>query len=148
MMWVLIGLSMIEIATVHFLLSFWNGWVALTASLLTGATIIWLVHLLRSMRRLPVLLDDDVLVMRVGTLSRFDIDRANIAAVRQTWASGAERAKSVANLALIAYPNIMIDLTEPVMRKRLGRNIAISSIAHRLDDLQAFLIAIKEERSA
>ena len=146
MMWVLIGLSSIEIATVHFLLSFWNGWVALSASLLTGMTVFWLVCLLLSMRRLPVLLDQNILVMRVGTLRRFDIDRTNIAAVRQRWESGAERAKSVANLALIAYPNIMIDLAEPMMRKRLGRDVAISSIAHRLDDLPAFLCAMNDQR--
>lgn len=142
MMWVLIGLSGIELLVVHFLLAFWNRWVALAASVLTIATIVWLVALVRSMRRLPVLMTSDVLVMRVGTLRRYDIDRANVAGVRTSWETRAEKAKSVSNLALIAYPNVMIDLKAPLCVTQAGRERQISTIAHRLDDLPGFLAAL------
>lgn len=142
MMWVLIGLSGIELFVVHFLLAFWNGQVALVASVLTLGTIAWLVALIRSMRRLPVLLDESGLVMRVGTLRRHDVRRDNIAAVRTSWESGAEKAKSVSNLALIAYPNVMIDLVQPMKSRRRD----IRTIAHRLDDLPAFLGALNHGR--
>lgn len=142
MMWVLIGLSGIELLVVHFLLAFWNRWVALVASLLTVATIVWLVALIRSMRRLPVLITSDCLIMRVGTLRRHDIYRANIAGVRTSWETRAEKAKSVSNLALIAYPNVMIDLHKPLFSSRVGRKRQISTIAHRLDDLPGFLAAL------
>lgn len=142
MMWVLIGLSGIELLVVHFLLAFWNRWVALVASVLTVATIAWLVALIRSMRQLPVLMDENRLVLRVGTLRQHDIDRANIAAVRTTWETRAEKAKIVSNLALIAYPNVMIDLRVPLIFTRAGRQRQITTIAHRLDDLPGFLAAL------
>lgn len=142
MMWVLIGLSGIELLVVHFLLAFWNRWVALVASVLTVATIAWLVALIRSMRQLPVLMDENRLVLRVGTLRQHDIDRANIAAVRTTWETRAEKAKIVSNLALIAYPNVMIDLRVPLIVARAGRQRQITTIAHRLDDLPGFLAAL------
>lgn len=142
MMWVLIGLSGIELLVVHFLLAFWNRWVALVASVLTVATIVWLVALIRSMRQLPVLMDENRLVLRVGTLRQHDVDRATIAAVRTTWETRAEKAKIVSNLALIAYPNVMIDLRVPLIVTRAGRQRQITTIAHRLDDLPGFLAAL------
>jgi len=144
MLWVLMGLSGLELLVMHFLLALWNGWVALAVSLLTLAGMVWLGRLLLSMKRLPVLLDEARLVMRVGTLRRFDIGRANIAGLRESWESGAERAGGVANLALLAYPNIMVDLAEPLPRKRLFRTSMVATVAHRLDDLPAFLAAMKE----
>lgn len=144
MMWVLIGLSSIELLTVHFLLSFLNTWVAAAASLLTGGTIVWLILAVRSMGRLPVLLDSGMLVMRVGTLRRYDISRENIAGLRLSWGHREEKAKSVANLALIAYPNVFLDLKTPVDRQRLGVRTSITSIAHRLDDLPGFVAAMKD----
>lgn len=138
MIWVLIGLSAIELAVVHALLAFWNGWVALVVSVMTASAMVWLIALVRSMRRLPVLLDEERLVLRVGFLRRFDILLDDIADVRTSWESRAEKAKTVSNLALIAYPNVMIDLAQPVAS---GRR-AIATVAHRMDDLTGFLNAL------
>lgn len=138
MLWVLIGLSAIELGVVHALLAFWNGWVALVVSLLTASGMIWLIALVRSMPRLPVLLDAERLVLRVGFLRRFDILLGNIAGVRTSWESRVEKAKTVSNLALIAYPNVMIDLRQPIVS---GRR-TITTVAHRMDDLPGFLVAL------
>lgn len=146
MLWVLIGLSSIELITVHVLLAFWNGLVAAVTSILTGAVIVWLVHVVRSMRRLPVVLTGERLILRVGTLRSFDVDRSNVAGLRMSWSSRAERGKSVANLALIAYPNVFIDLKAPIAGSRLGRPTLITSIAHRMDDLPGFVAAIEHGR--
>lgn len=138
MLWVLIGLSAIELGVVHALLAFWNGWIALVVSLMTAAATIWLIALVRSMPRLPVLLDAERLVLRVGFLRRFDILLDDIAGVRTSWESRAEKAKTVSNLALIAYPNVMIDLRLPVAS---GRRTT-TTVAHRMDDLPGFLAAL------
>lgn len=138
MLWVLIGLSAIELGVVHALLAVWNGWVALVVSLMTASAMIWLIALVRSMPRLPVLLCDEHLVLRIGFLRRFDILLDDIAGVRTSWESRAEKAKTVSNLALIAYPNVMIDLVQPVPS---GRRV-IATVAHRMDDLPSFLIAL------
>lgn len=138
MIWVLIILSGIELAVVHVLIAFWNGWAALIVSLMTGVGMVWLIALVRSMPRLPVLLDDKRLVLRVGFVRRFDIRLCDIAGVRTSWESRAEKAKAVSNLALIAYPNVMIDLKQPVAA---GRR-TITTVAHRMDDLPGFLTAL------
>lgn len=138
MLWVLIGLSAIELGVVHALLVLWNGWVALVVSLMTASAMIWLIALVRSMPRLPVLLDNQRLVLRVGFFRRFEIMLQDVACVRTSWESRAEKAKTVSNLALIAYPNVMIDLAEPV----LSRRRAITTVAHRMDDLPGFLAAL------
>lgn len=140
MLWVLIGLSAIELGVVHALLAFWNGWGALVVSLMTASAMVWLVALVRSMPRLPVLLDAERLVLRIGSLRRFDILLKDIAAVRTSWESRAEKAKTVSNLALIAYPNVMIDLRQPVVS---GRR-TITTVAHRMDDLPGFLTALND----
>lgn len=140
MLWVLIGLSAIELGVVHALLAFWNGWVALVVSLMTASAMVWLIALVRSMPRLPVLLDDELLVLRVGFLRRFDIMLRDIACVRTSWESRAEKAKTVSNLALIAYPNVMFDLARPVAP---GRR-TITTVAHRMDDLPGFLAALND----
>lgn len=138
MLWVLIGLTAIELGVVHALLALWNGWIALVVSLMTASGMIWLIALVRSMPRLPVLIDDEQLVLRVGFLRRFDIMLRDVTGVRTAWESRAERAKTVSNLALIAYPNVMIDLAELVPS---GRR-AITTVAHRMDDLPGFLAAL------
>lgn len=46
----------------------------------------------------------------------------------------------MSNLALIAYPNVMIDLRQPVVS---GRR-TITTVAHRMDDLPGFLTALND----
>lgn len=107
---------------------------------MTASAMVWLVALVRPMPRLPVLLDAERLVLRIGSLRRFDILLKDIAAVRTSWESRAEKAKTVSNLALIAYPNVMIDLRQPVVS---GRR-TITTVAHRMDDLPGFLTALND----
>ena len=49
------------------------------------------------------------------------------------------------NLSLLAYPNVLVVLAEPVAGRR-GR--PIRAIAHRLDDPSAFVEAVNRFRPA
>lgn len=46
------------------------------------------------------------------------------------------------NLGLIAYPNVLVELAEPVRRRRR----AIRAVAHRFDDPAAFIAALESVR--
>jgi hypothetical protein len=136
MMWVFFGFASVELVVVHALLSHWYPTLALVLSALTLASILWLIGAIRSFKRLPVLIDVDTLVMRVGWLKSFRVPLADIAGRRESWTGEELNTRRVANLALIAWPNIWIDLARPQGRRE------ITAIAHKLDDPEKFRAAV------
>ena len=138
MMWAFAALAAIELFVVHFLVSLWSVTVALILSALTLATMVWLVLLIRSFRRLPVLLDEEALLLRSGSIVSLSVPLDRIETVRGQFASEALKSRSVLNLAMLSYPNVLIELREPIWRGRRS----IDRIAHRLDDPGAFLAAV------
>ncbi|WBO23630.1 hypothetical protein [Sphingomonas abietis] len=140
MLGVLMGLAIVETIVVHILaMAIWGWKVALALSLLDIAVIVMLVRLLRSFRRWPVTIAGRTLTMRLGRRLSVTVDIDDIAGVRTGWDQDAIKRKTTLNLALIAWPNIMFDLREPI---KVRRRRIISTIAHRLDDPAAFHAAI------
>jgi hypothetical protein len=138
MMWVLFGLAAVEAAVVHGLVALWNPWPALILSLLSLSAMAWLILFIRSLARCPVLLGDGMLSWRCGSLRRVDVPLAQLAGIREEWDAALVKARDTFNGALIAYPNIVVDLRTPI---RLGRR-EIVRLAHRLDDPEAFAAAL------
>jgi len=143
LLWAFIGLATIELLVVHFLISFWSGTAAAILSLLSLATILWLVLLIRSMKRLPVVVGSDQLLMRTGSLTAIEVAGTNIAAVRTNFPSEALKSASVLNLGLLAYPNVLVELRE-ALPKRRRRTIA--AVAHSLEDPVGFAAAAEKLR--
>lgn len=141
MMWVFVALATIEILVVHFLIGIWWPFVALILSVLSVLGLFWLVRQLLSFKHLPVEIGEASLVWRVGTLRSVTIPFATIAGIRREWSGDAIKSRDVLNLALIAYPNVLLDLKEPIIGKR-GRQI--HAVAHKLDDPAAFLAALEK----
>lgn len=137
MMWAFVCLASIELLVVHALLSHWYPKAALILSALTFASILWLVRSIRSFRRLPVLIDADSLVMRVGPMKCFHVPLSDIAGMRPDWTAADLKARGTANLALIAWPNVWIDLRHPQGRR------GVRAITHKLDDPDSFRAALK-----
>jgi hypothetical protein len=142
MMWVFAGLAGIELVIVHFLLALWDWRVALVVTLVSLAGVIWLVRAIRSFRTLPVALDGERVTFRAGHIAALDVPVASIAAVRTQWAGPELKQRDVLNLGLIAYPNVLVELSEPVIRRRR----AIRAVAHRFDDPAAFIAALEAAR--
>lgn len=148
MMWVLVALSSIELLVVHFMVSLlWSRTAALILSIITVLGIGWLIWVIASMRRLPVLIDAEWLTMRAGRLKGVTIPMAQVRGLKRAWDAAVIKDRSVLNLALIAYPNVVVDLTAPLPGRR-----GITAIAHRLDDPAGFVAAIeragREKREA
>lgn len=139
MMAVLVALALVEATALHLLLALW--WPALSIALCVVSLLMlaWLVVLIRSFRRLPVVLEDADLVWRCGTLRGVTVPISQIAGVRAKWTLALVRDRETLNCALIAWPNVVLDLTEPVM---MGRR-RISRLAHRLDGHEAFIAALE-----
>ena len=139
MLWVLVAISIVELAVVHLLLSFWSRTAALLLSALTVLAIVWLVRAIGSMRRLPVCVDGGSLLLRTGRFASIAVPLSNIAGVRTGFVSADVKRRDVLNLALIAWPNILVDLRE-MQRSRRGR--PVSAVAPRVDDPAALSAAL------
>lgn len=144
MMWVFAGLAGIELVVCHFLLALWDWRVALAVSLVSLAGVIWLVGAIRSFRRLPVLVDDERVTFRAGRIARIEVPLSGISNVRTQWDGAELKRGDVLKLALIAYPNVLVELSEPLRARRR----AIRAVAHRFDDPQAFVAALAAALSA
>ncbi len=146
MMWVLVAIAGVELIVVHFLVALWSAYAALALSLLSLSGMVWLIGVLRSFRRLPVRLDSDRLFMRVGRLHEITIPLTAVAALRSHWDAAALKDRSLLKLSLIAYPNIVVDLREPIVSHGL-RSRSVRAVAHRLDDPAAFIAALEKHRA-
>lgn len=144
MMWTFVGLAVAELIVMHFLIALWRPWIAAALSLLSLVTILWFVSVIASFRRLPVLIDDERLAMRIGTLRRIDVPLAAVIGVRNDWSSEALKASGVVNLALLAHPNVLVDIDTTLEHR--GRRI--TAVAHRLDDPAGFARALATAISA
>jgi hypothetical protein len=143
-MWALFALSSIELAVVHLLVTVLAGWqAALMLSALSLAGMGWIVMLIRSFRRLPVRIGHDRVVLRAGRLRTVEVPLAHIAGIQRHWDSALLKQPGTVNLALIAYPNVLIALDPPVVTRRRP----IHAVAHKLDAPDAFLEALGAARA-
>jgi hypothetical protein len=138
MMWILVAIATVETLVVHLLVALWRPWVAALLSVLSVATIIWLVGAIRSFGTLPVEIADGHLVWRVGRLRSVTIPLDRVCALKTEWTAADIKHRDVLNCALIAYPNTVVVLDAPVSSGRRK----ISQLAHRLDDPTAFATAL------
>jgi hypothetical protein len=138
MLWVFVALAGAELVIVHLLLVLWKPWLAWTLSVLSLATIAWIVGIILSFRSRPVCIADGVLVMRAGALKSIAVPLDRVAGLRDGWSAADLKRPDTLNLALLAWPNVFVELTEPLAR---GRR-AIHAIAHKLDDPTAFAAAL------
>jgi hypothetical protein len=136
MMWVFLGLAGLELVVTHFLLALWSWRVALLVSAISLSGVIWLIAALRSFRRMPVLLAPGGVTLRAGLMRSVTVSLGDIAGLRRHWDGEALKSRDVLNLALIAYPNVLLDLRAPIGRRK------VMHIAHRLDDPDRFEAAL------
>jgi hypothetical protein len=92
------------------------------------------------MKRLPVLVSRESVVMRAGTLKSINVQCENIVAVATQIPPGFPRRAGVLNLGLLAYPNVALELRRPLATRHRGTPVAW--VAHRLDDPAAFIAAL------
>ena len=138
-MWAFASIMAVELVVVHLLVTgLWSGTAAAILSILSLAALVWTIIFIRSLRRLPVRVDAAGVTMRVGSLRALLVPAGQVAGIRTAWPGDMLKQRTVLNLALINYPNVMLDLDPPLLMRR--RNI--QAIAHRLDDPSGFVAAI------
>lgn len=141
----LLGLAIAETIVVHLVAAaLWGMRVAIILGLIDLSFVIALVGLIHAIRAHPVTLADGMLTLRVGRLSTLKVPVAQIAGFRETWDAALLKRKDVRNMALAAWPNIVIDLVAPI---RSGRR-DVRVVAHRIDDAAVLRAALTQAISA
>jgi len=141
MVGVLLALALIESCAVHVIAMAHWGWpVALPLGLFDLSLFVLLAALLRSFRTRPITLTDGMLTLRTGSRMAIDVPVDRIAGFRDHWSADDLKAPTMLNMAMLSWPNIVLDLNAPVPRRRK----AITSIAHCVDDLPAFRNALDQ----
>lgn len=138
MMWILVAIATVETLVVHLLVALWQPWVAALLSVVSVATIFWLIGAIRSFKTLPVEISDGQLVWRVGRLKSAVVPLDRVRGLKTEWSAVDLKRRDVLNCAMIAYPNTVVVLDEPV---QVGRR-TVSELGHRLDDPTGFATAI------
>jgi hypothetical protein len=139
LLWVFVAIMAMELGVGHLLVqAFWNATAALIVSAISLAVLLWTIALALSLKRRPVLVDSDGVTMCVGFLKTVRIPAARIAALVTSWPGGRLKERGVLNLALINYPNVMLELhpLDPAPRR------SMKAVAHRLDDPSGFAAAV------
>lgn len=141
---VLMGLGFVEIIVIHIVaMALWGWKAAILLGLIGVSAMIALIAFLRSLR-LPITLVDRTLTMRTGRRIAVTVDVADIKGFRDQWSAADLKRPDVLNMALITWPNIVLDLNRPMTRRRRQ----VSAVAHRVDDPAAFREAIIRAMSA
>jgi hypothetical protein len=132
---VLLALALLEALVCHVVaMALWGWGVALALGVLDLGIVGLLLALLRSLRAMPVTLDDDRLTMRLGWLKAVSIPLGHVAGLRTEWDAATLKRRDVVNLALASWPNVLITLSPPIRRGRF----MVHAVAHKLDDPERF----------
>ncbi|WP_156841116.1 hypothetical protein [Novosphingobium aquimarinum] len=144
MLWVLLVLQAIELSVTHLLISHWSERAAIVLSLLTAVGIVYLVGFIRSLRLLPILLTAEGLHIRTGLLMQRFVRYEDIAEVAAFPPSEAVNAADTLNMAVLAWPNMIVRLRQPLPRRRhLRARPPLAAIAFRPDRPDEFLVALR-----
>jgi hypothetical protein len=151
-MWALLAASLLETAVLHLLLArLWSVRASLLLFLVSLSGLIYLIGLLNSLRRLPILVTDDGVRVRSGLLVDRWLPLSQIASVSVVADPGDLKRPELLKASLLALPNTLIRLEQPVaVRGRGGRSRDITVIALRPDDPAGFaaVVAAAKRRAA
>lgn len=136
----LLILSAIEIAVYHLLVGHWSRAAAVVMFILSDVGFVYLLGLIKSFRFRPVLLTPEGVRVRAGFLIDQFVPLDAIVAIEGGFTGEEVRDPATLNAALLAWPNIMLQLNRPLHpRSLLKKRGAVVRIAFRLDDPEPFM---------
>ena len=136
----LLILSAIEIAVYHLLVGHWSRTASLVMFVLSDVGFVYLVGLIKSFRFRPVLLTPEGVRVRAGFLMDQLVPFDAIVTINDRFTGEEVRDPATLNAALLAWPNIMLQLDRPLHRHSLlKKRRPFVGVAFRLDDPEPFI---------
>jgi hypothetical protein len=143
MLWMFLAIATAELLLVHALVAIWHPRLAWALSALSLLALVWLIGFIRSLRGRPVLVAEGEVRLRLGRLRDIAVPIDGIANLRTCWPAGFHKQAWVLNLALLSFPNILVELREPLPGRRRRWAVAL-----RLDDPEGFARALRQRIAA
>ncbi|WP_343529051.1 hypothetical protein [Sphingomonas sp.] len=143
MMIALLCLSCIEIGVTHLLVAHWSRTAALILFAISDVSLLYLIGLIKSLRLSPVLLTDSGVRVRAGFLVDRTIPYDAISDVAANPDGATVRAEDSWNIALLAWPNLMLDLARPQPPRSRWHRTPVRRVAFRLDEPAPFLVELR-----
>ncbi|RZK62358.1 MAG: hypothetical protein EOO59_02770 [Hymenobacter sp.] len=137
----LAGLSAVEMTAVHLVVARWHPYLAWGLTAASGYSVLWLLAHGQAVRRRPVLVAGQTLVLRVGFCWHTTLKFEQIAAVQLIADAPAAR-PGLLNTAklLLTPPNVLLTLAAPqVVRGPFGLRRVVSRLAFYVDEPAALL---------
>ncbi|MBQ94335.1 MAG: hypothetical protein CL510_00630 [Actinobacteria bacterium] len=145
MIGVFLVLQVIEIVVVDLLVSHWSeraAWVLLALGIWG---FLFLVALMKAFRLYPVLLREDGVQVRAGTVIELFVPFDAIAEIEPTISHAETQQKAVLNAAILSHPNVVLRLSRPLeYRPLFGKSRQVHRVAFRLDESAPFLEALSQ----
>jgi hypothetical protein len=133
-----------EATAVHFLLVGWNETVAIILLILSIYSLFFVIGLVSSITKRPILVDGDAIIIRIGLMWKVEIQRNDIEYLELVKRVD-EKDKSIENLAaiLLTSPNMILHLKSPVIVHGIyGIKKTTSKLAIFVDDKEGFQKAV------
>lgn len=134
----LLALQAIEVAIHHLLLAHWSAFAAYVLFVLSDVGLIYMIALIKSFRLCPVLLTPEGVRVRAGLLIDRFVPYDAIARIETSFDSALVKDKATLNAGLLAWPNLVLRLHDPLPGRRPR-----TAIAFRLDDPEPFVRALR-----
>ncbi len=143
MLYVLLALATVELSIVHMLVSLWSTTASRLLSLLTLVAIAQVAGMIVRIRRQPVALTDDGVIIRSAKGFAVTLSWTGIADVQRLGFGPTPAGAAYLQTALIAHPNVMITARQAFTVTRLWRTVSAKSMTLRLDEPDAFVCAVR-----
>ena len=148
-MWALLAIAVIEAGGEHILIRHWSVVAGTVLAVIGDLGLIYMIGLVKSLRLRPVLLTPEGLRIRAGYLIDRLVPYEQIAGLRHAFTGEDLRANTNWNMGLLAWPNVMLDLKDPLHRRNLHADKRlVTSLAFRLDEPEPFLRLLEQRLCA
>jgi hypothetical protein len=139
----IVTLSIVEVGILHLILARFSVTAAWVATAIGVLALVYIVGILKSLKYRPTVVSEHGIVARLGLLHDMSIPATSVAEVVQL-APGTPRPSEAANLAGITSPNVLIELSIPVLlTDRRGRQRDVRSVALQVDDPTGLVMSAK-----
>lgn len=145
-LWVLLGVGVVETGALHVILRHWSSVIAWTLSGLGVVALLSILSTIRAMRVRPVLVSATGITLSLGSIRSVRVPIASVLEIDR-YSGPVRKARAVFRTSLMEPPNVMIKLAAPGQAQTpYGGSRPVTSIAAYLDTPDAFIAAVERRR--
>jgi hypothetical protein len=145
-LWLLLGLAVLEIAALHLILRHWSHAVAWALSDLGILGLLFILGTLRAMQLKPALVTATEISLSLGLMRSIHAPISSVSEITRH-SSVVRKAREVLRTSLIEPPNVLVKFASPVRAETLyGGTRLVTSVAAFLDSPDAFIAAVESRR--